>query len=338
MVRCSRAKGRLNTARPARCPPRPTRLPGAAAGVAPGTIRRWPRQCRSDRPRRAGHLVRLERVGHRARAALPLRHRHARRLREVQHRRSFSATAMKSCQIGPATAAPVSLLPSDAGLSKPTQTTVTRSGVKPANQASLKSCDVPVLPAIGRPRSLRHRHAGAALHHALHHGDQLEHALPDRRSASAFGRPAAAACRIAAARRSPARSAARPRGRPGPARCRSASASPAARLRRSRHRRRPRAAPWSRTAPSAAGSTRGMLSTSWKAIAVLAIGLHADVLGHAQRHQVQRFLQRDLAATSGRRNCLRSCPAATAPCGVSITIGASRNRWLGEIPCSSAVR
>src|SRR6516162_4336732 len=67
---------------------------------------------------------------------------------KVSTGRPFSATAMKSCQIGPATAAPVSLSPSVAGLSKPTQTVVTRSGVKPENQASVKSCVVPVLPAI----------------------------------------------------------------------------------------------------------------------------------------------------------------------------------------------
>ena len=65
--------------------------------------------------------------------------------------RPFSATAMKSCQIGPATWAPVSLLPIVVGLSKPTHTVVTRSGVKPENQASVKSCVVPVLPAIGWP-------------------------------------------------------------------------------------------------------------------------------------------------------------------------------------------
>src|SRR5204862_1613924 len=66
--------------------------------------------------------------------------------------RFFSATAMNSRQIGPATAEPVWLLPRLAGVSKPTQTVVTRSGVKPENQASVKSCVVPVLPAIGWPR------------------------------------------------------------------------------------------------------------------------------------------------------------------------------------------
>src|ERR1700761_7515841 len=50
--------------------------------------------------------------------------------------RFFSAPVMKSCQIGPATCAPVWLSPRLAGLSNPTQTVVTRSGVNPENQAS----------------------------------------------------------------------------------------------------------------------------------------------------------------------------------------------------------
>src|SRR5215472_120961 len=68
---------------------------------------------------------------------------------KVSTGRPFSAVSIKSRQIGPATWAPVSLLPSVVGLSKPTHTVVTRSGVKPENQASVKSCVVTVLPAIG---------------------------------------------------------------------------------------------------------------------------------------------------------------------------------------------
>ena len=63
------------------------------------------------------------------------------------------ALAMKSAQIGAAVLPPVSPRPSFFMSSKPTHTAASRSGVKPTNQASRWSFEVPVLPAAGR-RSL----------------------------------------------------------------------------------------------------------------------------------------------------------------------------------------
>ena len=54
-------------------------------------------------------------------------------------------------------------------MSKPIQTTVTRSGVKPANQASLKSWLVPVLPAMGRSMPCTTVTPGAVQDNTLHH-------------------------------------------------------------------------------------------------------------------------------------------------------------------------
>ena len=155
----SRCKGAAaNTARPGRC--RPRRAPACApAGVAPSppARRRW-------RPRRrSGREAPGTWSGLNASVTVPepvsqLRHRHAGRRLEGQHRpvlqRDRHEVVPDRCR---RRAAPVSLSPSEAGLSKPTQTVVTRSGVKPENQASVKSCVVPVLPAIGRPEPRRHR-------------------------------------------------------------------------------------------------------------------------------------------------------------------------------------
>ena len=100
MVSCigPRDRGAVNTGRPCCCRPRlqPSAAPrsAAAGAAAAGTARH------ADRPRGARHLARLERVGHRAEAAVPGRHGHAGRHLELQTGRPFSATAMKSCQIG----------------------------------------------------------------------------------------------------------------------------------------------------------------------------------------------------------------------------------------------
>ena len=54
--------------------------------------------------------------------------------------------------------------------SNPTQTTVSSSGVNPANQASRKSLVVPVLPAASSVKPGRARAgAGAFVHDAAHH-------------------------------------------------------------------------------------------------------------------------------------------------------------------------
>src|SRR5688572_19832978 len=62
---------------------------------------------------------------------------------------SPSASAKKSRAIGAAVTPPCSRGPRVRGLSKPTHTATTRSGVRPMNQVSSTSLVVPVLPAIG---------------------------------------------------------------------------------------------------------------------------------------------------------------------------------------------
>ena len=64
---------------------------------------------------------------------------------------SFRASFMKSATMGATSSPPVRPLPMGLGLSNPTKVPTTRSGVKPMNQASRSSFDVPVLPATGLP-------------------------------------------------------------------------------------------------------------------------------------------------------------------------------------------
>ena len=85
---------------------------------------------------------------------------------------------MNSVQIGSAAWAP--LRPTGWLSSKPTQTTVSSSGVKPTNQASRRSLVVPVLPAASsvKPAAARRR-AGAFVEHAAHHvGDEVRRVAP----------------------------------------------------------------------------------------------------------------------------------------------------------------
>ena len=82
---------------------------------------------------------------------LPARHGHAGRLREMQHRAAFQRLGHVVMPDRRGNRArPSRCCPARPDVSKPTHTTVTRSGVKPENQASTKFCVVPVLPAIGR--------------------------------------------------------------------------------------------------------------------------------------------------------------------------------------------
>ena len=87
--------------------------------------------------------------------------------------RPASARCMKASQIGSAACPPLS--PSAWLSSRPTQTTVNSSGVKPTNHASRRSLVVPVLPAASRLNpEARTRGAGAFAQHAAHHvGDEI---------------------------------------------------------------------------------------------------------------------------------------------------------------------
>ena len=95
-----------------------------------------------------------------------------------------SARFMNCVQIGSAACAPDS--PTGWLSSKPTQTTVRSSGVKPTNQASRRSLVVPVLPAASsvKPGAAR-AGAGAFVEDAAHHvGDEVRRVGPrDRPSA-----------------------------------------------------------------------------------------------------------------------------------------------------------
>ena len=89
-----------------------------------------------------------------------------------------SALIMKLVQMGSAACAP--LRPSAWLSSKPTQTTVSSSGVKPTNQASRRSLVVPVLPAASsaKPDGARGG-AGALVDDAAHHvGDEERRVRP----------------------------------------------------------------------------------------------------------------------------------------------------------------
>ncbi len=125
----------------------------------------------------------------------PTRQRHTRGTAKSCGAVSLSAAAMKSCQIGPATNRPRSARrQACAGCRSRPHTTVTRSGVKPANQAI-----VVVLRGAGlagdRPiQAMHHRHAGAVQHHAFHHLQHLEGAGLVRHLRPR-GRPARAAAR-----------------------------------------------------------------------------------------------------------------------------------------------
>ena len=79
---------------------------------------------------------------------------------------------MNWVQIGSAAWLPLS----DTGWlsSKPTQTTVSRSGVKPTNHASRRSLVVPLLPAASNVNPAARACAGALVEHAAHHvGDEI---------------------------------------------------------------------------------------------------------------------------------------------------------------------
>ena len=60
---------------------------------------------------------------------------------------------MNSSQIGRAVVPPVASLPMVLKSSRPDPHAAEEVGVKPTNQLSLKSFEVPVLPAAGRPSS-----------------------------------------------------------------------------------------------------------------------------------------------------------------------------------------
>ena len=108
---------------------------------------------------------------------------------ERDARRGRRARAFMNCvQIGSAACAP--LRPSGWLSSKPTQTTVSSSGVKPTNHASRRSLVVPVLPAASSVKPARARAgAGAFVEHAAHHvGDEKRRVGPrDRRAAGCVG-------------------------------------------------------------------------------------------------------------------------------------------------------
>ena len=185
-----------------------------------------------------------------------------------------------------------SLSPSDAGWSKPTHTAVTSSGVKPTNQASLKSWLVPVLPGDRPVDPDRRRRAGAALDDVLSSWSAPGRRCRDRRRFSGC-RPAAAARRRRCRRPRPrCRTASTAPCRRGPARCRSATARPAGRLRRLSRRRPASRSTVVSTAPSAAGSTFGIASTSCIATARVGDARHADMRGEPDGHEVEALAQR----------------------------------------------